>query len=173
MVACAMAVPANKTPTSDDAIAHRSVFIVRDLSINREVDVSTEGIRVTLRPADKVLGTALVRRRVKLISVTIAINRDREKPGLNRKVRKSAPIRPKGVKSDKPCRLHKMSGSAFSVVACCPFWRFGLSGSFDSFVKVMKQPLWRPAAVEGVVESWNGRTFARSATRAGEVERAE
>ena len=48
MVVCAMAVPANNPPTSDDAIAHRSVFIIRDLFIKREVDVSTERVRVSL-----------------------------------------------------------------------------------------------------------------------------
>jgi hypothetical protein len=48
MVTWAMAEPANNTPMIGDAIAHRSVFIVRDLSINREVDVSTERVRLTL-----------------------------------------------------------------------------------------------------------------------------
>ena len=56
-----MAVPANNAPTSDDAIAHRSFFIVRDLFIKREVDVSTERVRVSLAAADGVLGTAFVR----------------------------------------------------------------------------------------------------------------
>ena len=97
MVTCAMAVPANNTPTSDDAIAHRSVFIVRDLFIKREVDVSTECVRVSLAAGGRSTWHGLRPSRVKLISVTIATHRDREKLGLNRKSRKSAPNRANGV----------------------------------------------------------------------------
>ena len=63
-----------------------------------------------LRRADGVLGTAFVRRRAKLISVTIATNRDREKRGLNRKSRKSATNHANGVQNGKLCCLHRMSG---------------------------------------------------------------
>ena len=109
-----MAVPANNTPTSDDAIAHRRVFIVRDLFLKREVDVSTECVRVSLAARrTRELGTAFVRGRVKLISVTIATNRDSEKPGLNRKSRKSAPNRANGVRNDKLYCLYRMSGRLF------------------------------------------------------------
>ena len=95
---CATAVPAIHAPTSDNAIANRSVLIVRVLSIKREVDLSTERVRVSLAAG---LGTAFVRGRTTPISVTIATNRDRENPGLNRKGRKSTPNGAKRAHNDK------------------------------------------------------------------------
>ena len=105
MVPCAMAVPANNTPTSDDAIAHRSVSIIRDLFLKREVDVSTEGVRGSLAAGRRSTCLRLHPPRVKLISVTIGTNRDREKRGLNRNPSKSATNRSNGAQNDKLCCL--------------------------------------------------------------------
>ena len=119
MVACAMAVPANNAPTSDDVIAHRSVLIVRVLFMKREVDVSTEVFRVSFAAGRLDIWVGLRPFRAKLISVTIATNRDSEKSGLNRKSPKSATNRAKGAGDDKLCRVHRMSGSSF-LVNCPP-----------------------------------------------------
>src|SRR5208282_3267529 len=138
MVVCAMAVPANKTPTSGDAIAHRSVLIVRDLSINREVEVSTERVRVTFWSSGQSTH-GLHPWRVKLISVTTATNRDYEKRGLTRKSRKSAPNRTKSDENGKLCRLWKMSGQFFWPAARRLIRSRISSRSLDKFVQVLKQ----------------------------------
>jgi len=113
MVTCAMAVPANNAPTSDDAIAHRSVFIVRDLFIKREVDVLTERVCVSLAADGVPCWHSLRSPRVKLTSVTTDSNRDRGKLGLNRKSHKSVPNLANRVKNDKPCCLDRMLGIVF------------------------------------------------------------
>jgi hypothetical protein len=61
MVPCAIAVPVYNAPTNDNAIAHRSVFIVRDLLSEREVDVSTERIHVSLAAGEGFNCCAFVR----------------------------------------------------------------------------------------------------------------
>ena len=136
MVTCAMAVPANNPPTSDVAIAHRSVFIVRDLSINRNVDVWTECVRTSSAAGGRSTSHGPGPHRVKLISVTIATHRDSEKPGLNRKSRKSAPNRVKHVENGKLCRLHRLLGACLAATACGHFEIHQREPLRDNFVKV-------------------------------------
>jgi hypothetical protein len=111
--------------------------MVPDLFVKREADVSTDCVRASLA-AGGVVGTAIVRGRAKLFSVTIATNRDGEKHGLNRMSSKSAANRANRTQNDKLCHLQRMSGRSILSTARRPDRRSDGSEFYDNFVKVIK-----------------------------------